>query len=73
MTVQKRQPTDGIEKLVPRINASVDRGAVIEARGVLNDAPKLSFAPSLSKFPFLLHFSWNMRDSPSGLWSSGQD
>lgn len=73
MTVQKRQPTDGVEGLVPRINASVDRGAVIEARSVLNDAPKLSFAPSLSKFPFLLHFSWIMRDSPSGLWPSGQN
>lgn len=73
MAVQKRQPADGIEELVPRINASVSRGAVIEARGVLNDAPKLSFASSLSKFHFLLHFSWIMRDSPGGLWPSGKN
>lgn len=52
MTLQNRQPTDGIEELVPRINASVGRGAVIEASGVLNDAPKLSFASSLSKSHF---------------------
>ena len=51
MTLQNRQPTDGIEELVPRINASVGRGTVIKASGVLN-APKLLFASSLSKSHF---------------------